>query len=60
MFARLIATSEALAAARPSLLPALEGCPDCGIVAQIAAPRPGTCPDCGSTLRPRPPAPGRW
>jgi hypothetical protein len=59
MFARLVATSEALAAARPSLMPALEGCPECGLVAQIAAPRPGTCPDCGSTLCLRRPFPVR-
>jgi rubrerythrin len=48
---RIARTSQALASVQKPLLPAFEGCPECGTVLQIAAPRLGHCPVCGSMHR---------
>jgi hypothetical protein len=49
MFETLVAASDALQSARPSIYPALSGCPECRTVQQIAAPTLGTCLTCGTT-----------
>ncbi len=47
MFEKLVTASEAMGRARPALMPALEGCPDCGTVRMVAAPALDACPGCG-------------
>jgi hypothetical protein len=50
MFERLIEASDGMRQCRPSLIPALCGCPDCHSVQMIATPVLGSCPHCGKAL----------
>jgi Zn finger protein HypA/HybF involved in hydrogenase expression len=34
-----------------TLIPALEECPDCHMIHEIASPELGVCPDCGAAMR---------
>lgn len=52
MFDQIVQVSEAFrqSAGQMRLMPALQGCRDCGTTHMIAAPALRTCADCGATM----------
>ena len=51
MFEKLVRVSGAMAGQTGVLVPAMKGCPACGVVKMITGPTLGTCPTCGHEYR---------